>query len=92
MYSRARRVGNRLALEESIVNSWVELHKDAVMKRLAAKANRKVRALDDSALDESLERLIGSDELMELGAGIDVVRHHSWCIDMTCRGCLAQGW
>uniref|UniRef100_UPI0012F6E3AB hypothetical protein n=1 Tax=Nocardia jiangxiensis TaxID=282685 RepID=UPI0012F6E3AB len=53
LYSRARKVGNRLVLEESIVGDWVRRHKAATAKRLVAK-----RLAQSGALDESLERLV----------------------------------
>jgi len=87
LYTRARKAGNRLVLEESTVSDWIEHHKDATAKRLVAKKLKQ-----NGTLDESLERLVGDEELMRLGSGIDVIRHHSLCRDVTCRGCLGERW
>ncbi|MBF6064682.1 hypothetical protein IU500_24605 [Nocardia terpenica] len=87
LYSLARKVGNRLALEESTVGHWIERHKDATTKRLLSKKLKQNRALD-----ESLERLVSEDEMASLESRFDTIRHHSWCINVSCHGCLGERW
>jgi len=87
LYRLARKDGNRLVLEASVVDDWVTHHKADVARRFAAKQRKENRALT-----ESLERLVGNDERKKVVKGYDFIQHHWWCRDSLCRGCLGESW
>ncbi len=55
---------------------------------------RSANALADKALNESLERLIAENDWASLDEAIDERRHHWWCLDARCLGCVTErgGW
>lgn len=87
LYSLARRRGNRLVLEASVVDDWVQRHRKTTAGRLQAKQRKQ-----NKSLSESLERLVDEDDQLSLEGGFDAIRHQSWCVNTNCRGCRGQGW
>ncbi len=87
LYRLARKDGNRLVLEASVVDEWVEYHKTGVLRRLKLKQGQQNRQLA-----ESRERLLCDDDRKRVVKGYDFIQHHWWCRDSLCRGCLGEGW
>lgn len=88
LYSLARRAhGKRLALEESVVDDWVQSHKHAIAKRLLNKRRKQ----NPDAFEPRRQLKIFGGQLDSVDE-LDAICHHSWCMDTSCRGCIGAQW